>query len=145
MRLCHRLYVCHLYLASFFFWWGTYRADMLHDIIHSYCIKKLILKAKRNFKKIDSDSKSYLENPLNFDPSWFLRPVSKFWVSTLSRNLIKFSTIFLFIVSTNLDSIKPKSRNRQITSFSSNQNFQQSPTTFRDHNWWIVNLIVTHE
>jgi hypothetical protein len=54
--LCHWLFICHLYLMSLFFWWGTYRANMLPVIIHSYCIKKQTLKNKRNFKKIDSDS-----------------------------------------------------------------------------------------
>jgi hypothetical protein len=39
-----------------------YRADRLHGIIHSYCIKKLILKTKRNLK-INPNLKSYLENP----------------------------------------------------------------------------------
>jgi hypothetical protein len=67
--VCHATdYVCHLYLVSFFFWWGTYRADMLHDIIHSCCIKKRTLKTERNLN-IDINSMSYLENPINFDPS----------------------------------------------------------------------------
>jgi hypothetical protein len=32
-----------------FLWRGMYRIDMLPDIIHSYCIKKQILKTKINF------------------------------------------------------------------------------------------------
>jgi hypothetical protein len=52
----HRLHVRHRYLVTFLLWRGTYRADMLHDIIHSYYIKKQILKTKRNLKSIPNRS-----------------------------------------------------------------------------------------
>jgi hypothetical protein len=101
-------------------------------------------KQKKNLK-IDSDSKSYLENHSNFNTLWFLHPVSKFWVSTLFRKLTKFPTTSIFRVPSNIASIKLKFRSRQITSFGSNLNFQQPPTTFRDHNSWIVDSIVVHK
>jgi hypothetical protein len=117
------------------------RTTFCHDIIHSYCIKKRTLKTKKNLK-FDSNSKSYLENPINFNPSWFLRLVSKFYVSTLFRKLMEFPTTPIFRVTTDLASIKLKFQSWQITSFGSNQNFQQPPTAFRDHNSWIVSPIV---
>jgi hypothetical protein len=63
---------------------------MLLGIIHSFCIEKRILKTKRNLK-IDSESRSNLENPINFDPLWFLHPILKFGVPTLFRKLVEFS------------------------------------------------------
>jgi hypothetical protein len=108
--------------GELFFWWGTYRADMLHDIIHSYFIKKRILKIKRNLK-IDSNSKPYLENPINFSASWFPCLISKFWVSPLFRKLMGFPTTSIFRVSSDLALIKPKSQSQEVTSFSSNRKF----------------------
>jgi hypothetical protein len=69
-------------------------------------------KAKRNFKKIDYNSKSYLENPTNFTVtgSWFVRPISELWVSILFRKLMDFPTTVIFIVSLHLVSIRPESR-----------------------------------
>jgi hypothetical protein len=144
MWLCHRLYICHIYFATFFFWRGTYRADMLHGIVHSYCIKNLFLKTKRNLK-IDSNSKSYLENLSNFKPSWSIHLISQFWVFTLFRNLMEVCTASIFRVFLDFASIKLKFRSQQSTSFSSNKKFQQPPTIFRDHNSWIVSPIVAHE
>jgi hypothetical protein len=141
---CHQLHVRHSYLAPFFFLRGTYRARMLHGIIHSYCIKNLILKTKINLK-INFNLKSYLENSSQFNPSWSLRPVLKFWVSTLFRKLMEFPTTSIFRVPSDLASIKLKFRSQQMTSFGSNQKFQQPPASFRDHNSWNVSLIVVHE
>jgi hypothetical protein len=83
--------------------------NMLHDIIHSYCIKEQTMKIKRNLK-IDSNSKSYLENSINFNASWFLRLLSKFRVSPLFIKLIEVPTTSIFIVSFGLASSKPKSK-----------------------------------
>jgi hypothetical protein len=131
--ICHRLYVRHLYLASFLFWWGAYSADMLHGIIHSYCIRKLMLKTKRNLK-INSNSKSYLENPSNLNPLCFLHPVSKFWVFSLPRKHMEFPMTSILRAPSNLAPIKLKFWSRQMAWFCSNQDFQQPPTTFKGHN-----------
>jgi hypothetical protein len=57
--------------------------------------------------KIDSNSKSYLENPINFNTSWFLCSVSKFWVPTLFRKLMEFPTTSIFRISTDLLQLSP--------------------------------------
>jgi hypothetical protein len=77
----HRLCLCHLYLSNFF-WWEMCRANMLHDIIHSYCIEKQILKTKRNLK-IDS-IRSHISRILQTSPlhSFFVPYQSPaFWPS----------------------------------------------------------------
>jgi hypothetical protein len=100
-------YTYAIYILQPFFWRGTYRADILHGIVHSYCIKNIILKTKRNLK-IDSNSKSYLENLSNFKPSWSIHLISKFWVVTLFRKLMEVSTALIFRVFLDFASIKLK-------------------------------------
>jgi hypothetical protein len=56
------------------------------------------LQSKRNLR-IDLNLKSYLENPINFNPSWFLRPVSMFRVPTLFRAFLNFPMTLIFRVS----------------------------------------------
>jgi hypothetical protein len=53
--------------------------DMLHDIIHSYCIKKQILKTKRNLK---SQFQFELISQESFQPQSF--PLHSFDVKILS-------------------------------------------------------------
>jgi hypothetical protein len=43
-------YTYAIYIGKLFLLVRTYRADMLHDIIHSYCIKKQTLKTKINLR-----------------------------------------------------------------------------------------------
>jgi predicted DNA-binding protein (MmcQ/YjbR family) len=93
--------------GELFFWWGTYRADMLHGIIHSYCIKKIILKTKINLK-IDSNLESYLENHSRFKPSWSFHLASKFWVSTLFTKLMEFPMTLISYVSPDFAAITLK-------------------------------------
>jgi hypothetical protein len=83
---------------------------MLHGIIHPYCIKKRTLKLKETIKKINSNPRSYLKNPSNFNAPWFLGLVSKFLVFTLFREFMKFPTTLIFRVSFNLVSFRPKFR-----------------------------------
>jgi hypothetical protein len=114
----YTIYIWH----PFFFWWGTYRANMLHDIIHSYSIEKQILKHKRNlksrfqFKDISQES---------FQPQSFLLLMLKFWVITLLREFMKFLLTLILIISFGLASSKPKFWSRWVSSFGSNRNFRQ--------------------
>jgi hypothetical protein len=87
--ICHRLHVRHLYLAPSFFWWRMYRTGMLH-IIHAFILHEEANLENQINLKIDSNLKSYLENLSNFNTLWSLRPVVKFWVSTLFRELMEF-------------------------------------------------------
>jgi hypothetical protein len=49
-----------------------------------------------------------------------------------------------FSVSPDLAPITLKTRSQKVAAFGSNQDFQQPLTTFRDHNFRIVSLIVMH-
>jgi hypothetical protein len=75
------------------------------------------LENHKKLKKIDYNLKSYLENPTNFTASWFVRPISKSWVSTLFRKPIDFPTDVIFRVSWDLVSIRPESYRREVTPF----------------------------
>jgi hypothetical protein len=123
-----------------YIWWAfllvrTDRTACCHGIVHSHCIKKRTLKTKRNLK-IDSNSNSYLDNPINFDPSWFLRLVSKFWVSTIFGNLMEFPMTSIFRVSPDLTSIKPKSHSRSVS---------PSVQTGISSGYWQLSMFVTSE
>jgi hypothetical protein len=65
------------------------------------------MKTKRNLK-INSNSKSLLKNAFSFNPSYFIRPISKFWVSTLFREFMKSPMTLIFMVSFGLGSSKIK-------------------------------------
>jgi hypothetical protein len=134
---CHWLCVRHLYLAKkLFYWWGTYRTDMLHGIILSYCIKKQILKIKRNLK-IDSNSKPYLEKPINYNASWFLRMISKFWVSPLFRKLMEFPMSLIFRVPPIWLQLSPNPKVENLCHSVQIRNSSSTPTC-RDHNFWTI-------
>jgi hypothetical protein len=126
----HWNYVCHLDLATFFFWWGLIGPLVVIASYIHVASRSEPWKPKRNLK-INFDLKSYLENHINFSASWFLRVVSKFWVSTLFRNLMQFPTTLIFRVFPDLASIRHKFQNREITPFRSNRNFQQHPPDFQ--------------
>jgi hypothetical protein len=76
---------------------------MLHDIIHSYCIKKQTLESQKKLKT-DYNSKSYLDNPTKFTTSWLVRLICAvksdsiciFWLLCAVKSDSTLVPIFLF-------------------------------------------------
>jgi hypothetical protein len=94
-----------------------YRADMLHSIIHSYCIKKRTLKIKRNLKK----STPIQSHILRILPTSTLHgPFVRYWNSEFSLSLESLCNSLWLQYSEfppDLASIKLKFQSQEIMSF----------------------------